>query len=86
MVENLIDNIYVTFVGLIFQQVIGIPLGTNCAPLLPFYFILYETEFLDRLMGMWKWYLASIFNLTPCFIDDLISLNNSKFGQYLTDF
>jgi hypothetical protein len=34
MLEFLIDNIFVFFGGTLFQQVIGIPMGTNCAPLL----------------------------------------------------
>ena len=34
MVEILIDNIFVIFGGRVFQQTVGIPMGTNCAPLL----------------------------------------------------
>ena len=34
MIEFLIDNIFVHFGGCLFCQVIGIPMGTNCAPLL----------------------------------------------------
>ena len=34
MIEFLIDNIFVQFGGRLFCQVIGIPVGTNCAPLL----------------------------------------------------
>ena len=34
MLEFLVDNIFVVFAGKVFQQIIGIPMGTNCAPLL----------------------------------------------------
>jgi hypothetical protein len=34
MLEFLIDNIFVSFGGILFQQVVGIPMGTNFAPLL----------------------------------------------------
>jgi hypothetical protein len=34
MLEFLIDNVFVSFGGILFQQVVGIPIGTNCAPLL----------------------------------------------------
>ena len=34
MVEFLIDNIFVKSGGCLFHQVIGIPMETNCAPLL----------------------------------------------------
>ena len=33
MVEFLIDNIYVEFGGHVYQQIVGVPIGTNCAPL-----------------------------------------------------
>ena len=49
MIEFLIDNIFVQFRGRLFRQVIGIPLGTNCAPLLTHLFLYsYENEFLDN--------------------------------------
>ena len=48
MLEFLIDNIFVIFGGRVFQQTVGIPMGTNCAPLLANLFIYsYET---DRLL------------------------------------
>ena len=34
MIEFLIDNVFVQFELRLFRQVIGIPMGTNCAPLL----------------------------------------------------
>ena len=34
MIEFLIDNILMQLGGRLFRQVIGIPMGTNCAPLL----------------------------------------------------
>ena len=45
MVEFLIDNIFVKFGGCLLHQVIGIPMGTNCAPLLADLFLYsYESE------------------------------------------
>jgi len=34
MLEFCIDNIFVMFARSVFQQTVGIPMGTNCAPLL----------------------------------------------------
>ena len=49
MVEFLIDNIFVKFGGSLFRQVIGIPMRTNCAPLLADLFLYsYQSEFLDN--------------------------------------
>ena len=51
MIEFLIDNICVQFGGRLFRQVIGIPMGTNCAPLLADLFpYSYENEFLDNMI------------------------------------
>ena len=50
MIEFLIDNIYVQFGGRLFHQMIGIPMGTHCAPLLADLFLYpYENEFLDSI-------------------------------------
>jgi len=40
MLDFLIDNIYVKFGSRVFQQTVGIPMGTNCAPLLANLFLL----------------------------------------------
>ena len=46
-------NIFVQFGGRLFRQVIGIPMGTNCAPLLADLFLYsYENEFLDNISEM----------------------------------
>ena len=46
MFEFLVDNIFVAFAGKVFQQIVGIPMGTNCAPLLADIFLYsYEAEF-----------------------------------------
>ena len=41
MLDFLIDNIIVTFGGRAVQQTVGIPMRTNCAPLLGDLFIYY---------------------------------------------
>ena len=47
MLEFLVDNILVDFGGKVFQQIIGIPMGTNCAPLLADIFLYsYEADFI----------------------------------------
>jgi hypothetical protein len=46
MLEFLIDNIFAMFGGRPFQHTIGIPIGTNCAPLLADLFLYsYEVDF-----------------------------------------
>ena len=78
MLELLVDNIFVVFEGKVFQQIVGIPMGTNCAPLLA-----YEAELLQSLLSTVKKKLASQFNFTYRYIDDLLSINNPDFENYL---
>ena len=62
MLEYLIDNIFVEFCGRIFQETIGIPIGTNCEPLLADLFsYLYEAEFVQSLLKAGKKHLAQRF-------------------------
>ena len=45
--EFLVDSIFVLFAGKVFQQIVGMPIGTNCAPLLADIFLnTYEADFL----------------------------------------
>ena len=86
MVEFLIDNIFVKFGRCLFRQVIGIPMGTNCAPLLADLFLYsYESEFLDNMIRGGHRKLARSFNLCYRYIDDLIVFNNKKFGDYVKE-
>jgi hypothetical protein len=48
MLECLIDNIFVMFGERVFQQIVGIPKGTNCAPLYRWYNSKF-VDFVDRI-------------------------------------
>ena len=86
MIDFLIDNIFVECGGVIFQQVIGIPMGTNCAPLLAdldLFLYSYEAEFIQTLIKSGKRHLAKSFCFTYRYIDDVLSINNAKFEDYI---
>ena len=86
MIEFLVDNIYIRFGGQLFRQMVGIPMGTNCAPLLADLFLYsYENEFLDKLIKEGKRKLARRFNLSYRYIDDLISFNYKRFKEFISD-
>ena len=73
VIEFFIDNIFVQFGGRPFRQVIGIPMGTNCTPLLTDLFLYsYENEFLDNMIRSGHRRLARSFNLCYRYNDDLI--------------
>ena len=53
MLEFQVENIFVVFAGFVFQQIIGIPMGTNCAPHLhvaDIFLYSYEAEFIQSLL------------------------------------
>ena len=77
-------NIYVRVDGQLFQQMVGIQMGTNCAPLLADLF-LFSYEFLDKLIKEGKRKLARKFNLSYRYIDDLISFNNKRFKEFISE-
>ena len=53
MLEFLVDNIFVVFAGKVFQQTVGIPMGTNCAPLLADIFLYsYEADFFFTIFAL----------------------------------
>ena len=59
-------------------------MGTNCAPLLADIFLYsYEAEFIQFLLSTGRKQLASRFNFTYRYIDDLLSINNPEFENYL---
>ena len=52
MIDFLVDSIFVVFAKKVFQQIVGIQMGTNCAPLLADIFLyLYEAEFIQTLLS-----------------------------------
>ena len=61
-----------------------IPMDTNCAPLLAYLFLYsYESEFLQKLVKDKKIHEARAFNFTYRCIDDVLSINNSRFAEIL---
>ena len=84
MLEFLVDNIFMVFAGKVFQQIIGIPMGTNCAPLLADIFLYsYKAEFIQSLLSAGRKRLAYQFIFTYRYIDDVLSINNPDFENYL---
>ena len=61
-----------------------IPMGTNYAPLLPDLFLYsYEADSIQGLLKKNEKKLVRSFNFTFRYIDDVLSLNNSRFGDFV---
>ena len=80
----LIDNILVLFGGRVFQQTFGISMGTNCASLLTDLFLhAYKADILQGVLKNKDRKLAQTFNSIFRYIDDVLSLINSRLAHYL---
>ena len=85
MMKYLRDNIYIKVGNKVFRQQVGIPIGTDCAPLLANLFLFYyEYKYMKNLVKD-NLQAAMKFNGTMRYIDDLLTLNNSDFARKIPD-
>ena len=76
----LLDNIYIRFVTKLYRQIAGIPMGTNCAPLVADLFLFcYERDFMKNLSSDNKADVIKAFNLTFRYLSDLLNIDNLYF-------
>ena len=79
LVRWLIDNIYVILGDKCFQQRIGIPMGTDCAPFLANLFLFaFEFQWIDKHRKAKKYNLLNKFMGCGRYIDDLLMINNDR--------
>ena len=65
-------------------DVMNMLISLYCAPLLADLFLYsYEAEFVQSLVQAGKKHLVQQFNFTYRYIDDVLSLKNTKFAEYL---
>ena len=73
----LLDNIYIRFGSKLYRQNVGIPMGTNCAPLVADLFpFCYEKDFMKSLTKEKRYDLIDAFNSTSRYLDDLLNIDN----------
>ena len=76
----LLDNIYMRFGTKLYRQIVGIPMGTNCAPLVADLFLFcYERDFMKNLSSDIQADVIKAFNLTSRYLDDLLNIDNPYF-------
>ena len=72
-ISFIINNSFVVYKGKVFRQIIGIPMGTNCAPHLANIFLhIFECEFIERAIKDGNVELAEEFNGLFRYQDDCI--------------
>ena len=76
-VKFIIDNSYINFKDSIFRQIIGIPMGTNCAPhLADIYLHVFEYKYIIKLVTQGHLNIAKQLSQVFRFQDDCIAIND----------
>ena len=75
-------NIFIRFGTKLYRQVVGIPMGTNCAPLVADLFLFcYERDFMMSLSDDKQADVIDAFNTTSRYLDDIFNINNVYFDN-----
>ena len=74
------DNIYIRFGTKLYRQIVGIPMGTDCATLVADLFLFcYERDFMKYLSSDNQADVMKAFNSTSRYLDDLLNIDNLYF-------
>ena len=78
----LLDNIFISFGSKLYRQIVGIPMGTNCAPLVADLLLFYhERDFRLSPSDNNQSDIIEDFNATSRYLDDLLNIDNPYFEQ-----
>ena len=67
---------------MVYQQIVGIPMGTNCALLIADLFLYcYERDFMPNLQKSKRFDLIDKFNDTSRYLDDIFTIDNPAFTE-----
>ena len=79
---HFLDNIFIRFGSKLYRQIVGIPMGTNCARLVADLFLIcYERDFMLSLSDNNQADIIEAFNSTSRNLDDLLNIDNPYFEQ-----
>ena len=74
------------FDDMVYQQIVGIPIGTNCAPLIADLFLYcYERIFMSNLQKSKRFDVIDKFNDTFRYLDDIFIIDNPTFAEHIPD-
>ena len=83
----LLGNIFIRFGTKLYRKVVGIPMGTNCAPLVADLFLFcYERDFMTSLSDDKQANVIDAFNTTSRYLDDILNINNVYFEIWLVKY
>ena len=75
----LLDNIFIRIELKLYRQIVGIPKGTNCAPLVAIFLFCYNRDSMLSLPDNNQTNIIEAFNSTSRYLDDLLNIDNPYF-------
>ena len=80
----LLDNIYIRFGSKLYRQIVGIPMGTNCTPLVADLFLFcYDRDFMLSLSEDTQSEVIEAFNSTSRYLYDLLNIDHNFFDSMI---
>ena len=81
----MLDNFLIRFGTKLYRQVVEIPMGTNCAPLVVDLFLFcYERDFVMSLSDAKQADGIDVFNSTSRYLDDILNITNVYFDNMVS--
>ena len=81
----LLNNMFIQFGTKLYRQVVGIPMGTNCAPLIADLFLFcYESDFMMSLSDDEQAVVIDTFNTTSRYLGDILNISNVYFDNMVS--
>ena len=79
-------TIFIRFGTKLYRQKVGIPMGTNCAPMVADLFLFcYERDFMMSLSDDNQADVIDAFNTTDRYLDDILNMNNVYFDNMVVN-
>ena len=80
--RSIASEVGISFGSKLYRQIVRIPMGTNCAPLVADLFLFcYERDFMLSLSDNNQAEIIEAFNSTPRYLYDLLNIDNPYFEQ-----
>ena len=71
---------------MVYEQRVGIPISTNCGPLIADLILYcYERDFMSDLQKSKRFDLIDMFNDASRYLDDIFTINNPEFEKHIPD-
>ena len=81
----MLDNIFIRFGTKLYGQVVGIPMGSNCAPLVAGLFLFcYEKDFMMSLSDDKQADIIDALKTTSRYLDDILNINTVYFDTMVS--